>query len=71
MNLAGVVPSIGTLVAVWGAVRRDRGSMALGTAVVLVSALAFVFSLGLVVVPAAVALLVGTLLLDSPRRPTV
>jgi hypothetical protein len=42
--------------------------MWLGTAVVVVSAVAFVFSIGLVVAPAAVVLVIGSLVLARGRR---
>jgi hypothetical protein len=68
LNPAGLVPSLGCVVALWGAVRSDTSLMWLGTAVVVVSAVAFVFSIGLVVAPAAVVLLIGSLVLARGRR---
>ncbi|HET7847143.1 MAG TPA: hypothetical protein VFL72_06580 [Acidimicrobiia bacterium] len=68
LNPAGLVPSAGCLIALWGALRSDVQLMWFGTGVVIVSAIAFVFSLGLVVAPAALALIAGSLLLA--RAPT-
>jgi len=68
LNPAGLVPSLGCLVALWGAVRSDTSLMWLGTAVVIVSAVLFVFSIGLVVAPAALVLVVGSLVLAHGRR---
>jgi len=68
LNPAGLVPSLGCVVALWGAVRSDTSLMWLGTAVVVVSAVAFVFSIGLLVAPAAVVLLIGSLVLARGRR---
>lgn len=61
LNSAGLIPSLGCLVALWGAIRSDSQLMWFGTAIVVVSAVAFVFSVGLVVAPAAVLLLIGSL----------
>ncbi|HSJ83463.1 MAG TPA: hypothetical protein VLA91_06565 [Acidimicrobiia bacterium] len=68
LNPAGLVPSLGCLVALWGAVRSDTRLMWFGTAVVAASAVTFVFSIGLVVAPAAVVLVVGSLVLARGRR---
>jgi len=68
LNPAGLVPSLGCVVALWGAVRSDTRLMWFGTAVVAVSAVAFVFSIGLVVAPAVVVLVVGSLVLARGRR---
>jgi len=48
--------------------RSDVQLMWFGSGVVIVSAIAFVFSIGLVVAPAALALIAGSLLLA--RTPT-
>ena len=63
VNTAGLLPSTGCLVALWGALRSDVQLMWFGSGVVIVSAVAFVFSIGLVVVPAALALVAGSLVL--------
>lgn len=61
LNSAGLIPSLGCLVALWGAIRSDSRLMWVGTAIVLVSAVALLFSVGLVVAPAAGLLLIGSL----------
>ncbi len=70
INTSGLLPTAGCLIALWGAIRSDARLMWLGTGVVLVSALALVFSVGLVVAPAAIALVVGSLLLRSVEPST-
>ena len=71
INGSGFLPTAGCLLALWGALRSDPGLMWFGTGVVLVSVVALVFSVGLVVIPAAIALVVGSLLLRSvDRSPT-
>jgi hypothetical protein len=64
INPAGVVPSLGCLTALWGSVRSDSRLMWFGTGVVLVSAVAFVFSVGPAVAPTALALVVGSFVLS-------
>ena len=63
LNTAGLLPSFGCLIALWGALRSDAQLMWFGSGVVIVSALAFVFSIGLTVAPAGLALMAGSLLL--------
>lgn len=71
LNPAGLVPSAGCLLALWGAFRVDSALMWFGTGVVVVSAVAFVFSVGLAVAPAGVALVVGSVLLARTSRKAV
>jgi len=68
LNTAGVLPSAGCLISLWGALRSDALLMWVGTGVVLVLAVAFVFSVGLVVAPAGVALVLGSILLARTTR---
>jgi len=68
LNTAGLLPSAGCLIALWGALRSDARLMWFGTGVVLVSAVAFVFSVGLAVAPAGVALVLGSILLARITR---
>jgi hypothetical protein len=68
LNTAGLLPSAGCLIALWGAFRSDARLMWFGTGVVVVSAVVFVFSVGLVVAPAGIALVVGSLLLVRISR---
>jgi hypothetical protein len=68
LNPAGLVPTIGCLIALWGVLKSDVGMTWFGTGVVTVSAVLFVFSLGLAVVPAAIALIVGSFLMARSRR---
>lgn len=68
LNTAGLLPSAGCLIALWGAFRSDPGPMWFGTGVVLVSAVAFVFSVGLAVAPAGVGLVLGSILLARTTR---
>jgi len=68
LNTAGLLPSAGCLIALWGALRSDPGLMWFGTGVVLVSAVAFVFSVGLAVAPAGVALVLGSILVARTTR---
>jgi hypothetical protein len=63
LNTAGLLPSTGCLIALWGALRSDAHLMWFGSGVVIVSAVAFVFSIGLTVAPAGLALIAGSLLL--------
>ena len=68
LNTAGLLPSAGCLIALWGALGSDARLLWFGTGVVLVSAVAFVFSVGLTVVPAGVALVLGSILLARTTR---
>jgi hypothetical protein len=68
LNTAGLLPSAGCLIALWGAFRSDAWLMWFGTGVVVVSAVAFVFSVGLVVAPAGMVLVLGSLLLARTSR---
>lgn len=68
LNTAGLLPTAGCLVALWGAFRSDARLMWFGTGVVVVSAVAFVFSVGLVVAPAGIVLVLGSVLLPRTRR---
>ena len=70
VNAAGLLPSAGCLIALWGAFRSDVRLMWFGSGVVMVAAAALVFSVGLVVAPAGFALVVGSLLLARAHRPT-
>lgn len=64
LNLAGLVPSLGCVVALWGTIKSDTSMMWFGTAIVAISSVAFSYSVGLLVAPAAVALMLGSLLLS-------
>ncbi|MFZ0626294.1 MAG: hypothetical protein WAN34_07350 [Acidimicrobiia bacterium] len=68
LNTAGVIPTIGCLIALWGAVRLDPPLMWFGTTVVAISSLVLVFSVGLVVAPAALALVFASALLRHRLR---
>ena len=68
MNSAGLLPAVGCLVALSGAVRSDTKVMWFGTGVVLVSAVALLFSVGLAVAPAGVALVLASMLLSRSSR---
>jgi hypothetical protein len=68
LNTAGLLPSVGCLIALWGALRSDVRLMWFGSGVVVVSAVALVFSVGLIVAPAGVALILGSLLLARSTR---
>jgi hypothetical protein len=68
INPAGLVPSLGSLVALWGAIRSDHRTMWFGTAICLFASVAFVFSIGLVVAPAALALASGSFILSRRRH---
>jgi len=68
LNTAGLLPSAGCLVALSGAIRSDPRLMWFGTAVVVVAAVAFVFSVGLAVIPAGIALVLGSFLLAGSSR---
>jgi hypothetical protein len=63
LNPAGLLPSSGCLIALRGALRSDVQLMWFGSGVVIVSAVALVFSIGLTVAPAGLALIAGSLLL--------
>jgi hypothetical protein len=64
VNTSGLLPVTGSLI---GAVRTDPRLMWFGTGVVVLSVVLLVFSVGLVVVPAAVALVLGSLVLKSAQ----
>jgi hypothetical protein len=65
INAAGLLPTIGCSIALWAAFRSDIRLMWFGTGIVLLSAVLLVFSLWLVVLPAAIALVVGSIVLSS------
>jgi hypothetical protein len=67
INPSGLLPTAGCLVALWAAIRSDARLMWVGTGIVLVSAVLLVFSLGLVVLPATIALVVGSMILASAQ----
>jgi hypothetical protein len=67
LNPAGLVPTLGCLVALWGAIRSDTSLMWFGTVIVVVSSVAFVFSIGLMVAPAGLVLVLGSLVLSHGR----
>jgi hypothetical protein len=69
LNTAGLLPSAGCLIALWGALKSDAQLMWFGSGVVIVSAVALVFSVGLVVAPAGLALIAGSLLLARANTP--
>ncbi|MGA7096015.1 MAG: hypothetical protein WB245_00440 [Acidimicrobiia bacterium] len=68
LDTAGVIPTIGCVIALWGAVRREPPIMWSGTTVVVISSLVFVFSVGPVVAPAAIALVIASVLLVRRLR---
>ena len=70
LNTSGLLPSAGCLIALWGAIRSDVRMMWLGTSVVVVAAVLLVFSVGLVVLPAALALILGSIVLQRSDQPT-
>jgi hypothetical protein len=65
LNGSGLLPIAGCSIALLGAFRSDPRLMWFGTAVVALSAVLLVFSVGLVVAPAAMALVVGAVLLGK------
>jgi hypothetical protein len=65
INTSGLVPTIGCSIALWAAIRSDARLMWLGTGIVLAAAVLLVFSLWLVVLPAGIALVVGSIVLSS------
>jgi hypothetical protein len=65
INTSGLLPAAGCLLALWAAIRSDARLMWLGTGIVLLSAVLLVFSLGFVVLPAGIALVVGSIVLAS------
>lgn len=73
MNPAGLLPTVACLVALGAAIDANKTWMWVGTALVLLLSVAFVFSVGLIVAPAAPALVVGSVLLSRasvPNDPT-
>ena len=71
INTSGLLPTVGCLLAFWGAFNSEVRLMWLGTGVVLVSALVLLFSVGLVVAPAGIALVLGSIILARASRSTV
>lgn len=68
INPAGILPTLACLIALGAAIDSNKTWMWVGTALALVLSVAFVFSVGLIVAPAAIALVVGSALLSrSPR----
>jgi hypothetical protein len=65
INTSGLLPTAGCLLALWAAIRSDARLMSFGTAIVLLSAVLLIFSVWLVVLPAAIALVVGSIVLAS------
>jgi hypothetical protein len=65
INTSGLLPTIGCSIALWAAIKSDVRLMWWGTGIVLVSAVLLVFSLWLVVLPAAISLVVGSIVLAS------
>jgi hypothetical protein len=68
INGSGLLPTLGSLIALWGALKSDIRLMWLGTGVVLTSAVLLVFSVGLGVVPAGLALTLGSVVLGRTSR---
>ena len=68
INPAGVLPTVACLVALWGAIKSDIALMWVGTALAVIFSFAFVFSVGLFVAPAALALVIGSLVLRRVRH---
>ncbi len=70
INTSGLLPTAGSLLALLAALRSDTPLMWLGTGVAVVSAAMLVFSVGLVILPAGVALVLGSMLLGSASSST-
>ena len=68
LNTAGLLPGAGCLIALWGALRSDAQIMWFGTGVVLVLAVALIFSVGLAIAPAGLALVLSSILLARATR---
>ena len=64
INLAGLLPTVGCLISLRGAFKAERTVMWLGTAVVAASSVLFIFSLGFIVIPAALVLILGSILVS-------
>ena len=70
LNPAGLIPTVGCLIALWGAFRSEMTVMWFGTAIVVITAVLLLFSIGLAVVPAGIALVVGSFVLSRTRAAT-
>jgi hypothetical protein len=68
INGSGFLPTAGCSIALWAALRSDTGLLWFGTAIVALSAVVLVFSVGLVVVPAAIGLVLGSIVLGRSRQ---
>jgi hypothetical protein len=68
INTSGLLPTAGCLLALWGAMKADIRLMWFGTGVVTLSALVLLFSVGLVVAPAAIALVLGSVVLGGASQ---
>ncbi|HEX6222054.1 MAG TPA: hypothetical protein VF115_13270 [Acidimicrobiia bacterium] len=68
INPAGVPPTVACLIALWGAIKSDITRMWIGTALAIIFSFAFLFSVGFVVAPAAIALAIGSLVLWDVRH---
>ncbi|HXV71632.1 MAG TPA: hypothetical protein VEB69_09540 [Acidimicrobiia bacterium] len=64
INPAGILPTVASLLSLWAAIQRDKTWMWVGTVLALFFSVAFVFSVGLVVAPAALGLMTGSILLS-------
>ena len=71
INTSGLLPTVGSLLALWAATKSDIRLMWFGTGVVLLSALLLLFSVGLVVAPAGIALVLASIVLGGATRSTV
>ena len=64
INVAGLLPTVGCLISLWGAFKAETTIMWLGTAVVAAASVLFIFSLGLIVIPATLVLILGSILVS-------
>jgi hypothetical protein len=69
LNPAGMVPTAGCALALWGALRGEKGLAWSGTAIVALSSVLYLFGLGLVLVPAALTLVVAAVMLGRLGAP--
>ncbi len=64
INPAGILPTVACLLALGGAIDSNTTWMWVGTTLTIVFSFALVFSVGLAVAPAALALVFGSILLS-------
>jgi len=68
INPAGILPTVACLIALGAAIDTNKTWMWVGTALALFFSVAFVFSVGLIVAPAALALVVASIVLSRGTR---